>query len=309
MNKQISILGCGWLGLPLAKTLIENGFSVKGSTTSENKLALLEENKIQPFLLSLFEDKIEGNIQEFLNNSEIVIIDIPPSLRGEKKLLDSSTNAQYRQARSDKKKIFVEKIKTLVTQIEKSSIKKVLFVSSTSVYSDVEIFSTPLEVTEKTPTNPDTESGRQLVEVEELLLGNPNFNTIILRFGGLIGEDRHPIKYLAGKENIENPEGPINFIHREDCIGIIITIINLLLDSARSDNKQHNQMLKQVQQDNILFNAVAPQHPTREAYYHKKAENMNLALPTFVKNTISKGKIISSAKIESVLQYTFKKEI
>ena len=290
MNKQISILGCGWLGLPLAKALIENDFSIKGSTTSEDKLALLEDNEVQPFLLSLFEDKIEGNITGFLNESEILIINIPPGLRR-----DSSIS-------------FVEKIKTLVTQIEKSEIKKVLFVSSTSVYSDV----FPIEeFTEETPTNPDTESGRQLVEVEQLLLGNPNFETIILRFGGLIGVDRHPIKFLAGKENVENPEGPINFIHREDCIGIIVEILKRVqidkeLRQAQSDNKE---ILNQVQHDNVVFNAVAPQHPTRLEYYHKKAKNMNLALPTFVKNTISKGKIISSAKIESILLYTFKKEI
>jgi len=34
---QISILGCGWLGLPLAKAILENEFSVKGSTTSREK--------------------------------------------------------------------------------------------------------------------------------------------------------------------------------------------------------------------------------------------------------------------------------
>ena len=278
MNKPISILGCGWLGLPLAKTLIENGFSVKGSTTSENKLSLLEENKIQPFLLSLFEDKIEGNITEFLNNSEVLIIDIPPSLRK-----DTSIS-------------FVAKIKTLVTQIEKSEIKKVLFVSSTSVYRDV----FPIEeITEETPTNPDTESGRQLVEVEELLLGNANFETIILRFGGLIGENRHPIKHLAGKENVENPDGPINIIHQEDCIGIITAILKHHLNSS--------ELSEQI--DNQIFNAVAPQHPTRLEYYHKKAKNMNLALPIFVKDTASKGKIILSTKIATVLSYTFKKEI
>ena len=278
MNKPISILGCGWLGLPLAKTLIENNFSVKGSTTSENKLALLEENKIQPFLLSLFEDKIEGNITEFLNNSEVLIIDIPPSLRK-----DTSIS-------------FVAKIKTLVTQIEKSEIKKVLFVSSTSVYRDV----FPIEeITEETPTNPDTESGRQLVEVEELLLGNANFETIILRFGGLIGENRHPIKHLAGKENVENPDGPINIIHQEDCIGIITAILKHHLNSS--------ELSEQI--DNQIFNAVAPQHPTRLEYYHKKAKNMNLALPIFVKDTASKGKIILSTKIATVLSYTFKKEI
>lgn len=281
MTKQISLLGCGWLGLPLAKTLIENGFSVKGSTTSMNKLLILEENKIEPFLISLFEDKIEGDITGFLKNSEVLVIDIPPGLRK-----DTSIS-------------FVDKIETLVTQIEKSEIKKVLFVSSTSVYEDVEIFSTPLEVTEETPTNPETESGKQLVEVEQLLLDNPHFQTIVLRFGGLIGEDRHPIKYLAGKENVENPDGPINFIHQEDCIGIILEILKQLLDSARSDNKT----------DKIIFNAVAPQHPTREEYYHKKAKNMNLPLPIFAKSTASKGKIINSAKIETVLSYIFKKEV
>lgn len=288
MNKLISILGCGWLGLPLAKTLIENGFSVKGSTTSENKLSLLKENKIQPFLLSLFENKIEGNSKDFLNDSEILIIDIPPRLRR-----DISIS-------------FVDKIKTLVTQIEKSQIKKVLFVSSISVYSDI----FPIkEITEETPTNPDTESGKQLVEVEQLLLGNQNFETIILRFGGLIGEDRHPIKFLAGKENVENPDGPINFIHQEDCIGIITAIIEKGLRQVQSDNKENDEMLKQVQHDNIVFNAVSPQHPKRVEYYHKKAKNMNLALPIFAKNTESKGKIILSTKIETVLSYTFKKEI
>ncbi|MCO6161828.1 SDR family NAD(P)-dependent oxidoreductase [Flavobacterium sp. NRK F7] len=278
MTKQISLLGCGWLGLPLANHLLKNGFSVKGSTTSAHKLELLQEKGIQPYLIALYENTIEGDITSFLKNSEVLVIDIPPNLR-------KDTSAS-----------FVAKIQTLVTQIEKSEIKKVLFVSSTSVYRDV----FPIEeITEETPTNPETESGKQLVEVEQLLLDNPHFQTIVLRFGGLIGEDRHPIKYLAGKENVENPDGPINFIHQEDCIGIILEILEQLLDSARSDNKT----------DKIIFNAVAPQHPTREEYYHKKAKNMNLPLPIFAKNTASKGKIISSAKIETVLSYIFKKEV
>lgn len=278
MNKQISILGCGWLGLPLAKALIENGFSVKGSTTSEDKLSLLETNKIQPYLVSLFENKIEGNITDFLNDSEILIIDIPPGLRR-----DTSIS-------------FVNKIKLLITEIEKSGVKKIIFISSTSVYSDT----FPIqEITEETPTNPDTESGRQLVEVEKLLVKNTHFDSTIIRFGGLIGEDRHPIKYLAGKENVENPDAPINFVHQEDCIGIIEGVIEKKLELNPSDKMQNNQ----------VFNAVAPQHPKRQNYYHKKAKKMNLALPTFAKNSTSKGKIISSKKIESLLSYTFKKEI
>jgi 3-hydroxyisobutyrate dehydrogenase-like beta-hydroxyacid dehydrogenase len=60
--KQISILGCGWLGSPLAKSLLEKGFSVNGSTTSLEKITVLEKAGISAFQINLFEDKIEGNI-------------------------------------------------------------------------------------------------------------------------------------------------------------------------------------------------------------------------------------------------------
>jgi 3-hydroxyisobutyrate dehydrogenase-like beta-hydroxyacid dehydrogenase len=34
-NESISILGCGWLGLPLAGELVREGYAVKGSTNAE----------------------------------------------------------------------------------------------------------------------------------------------------------------------------------------------------------------------------------------------------------------------------------
>ena len=97
-----------------------------------------------------------------------------------------------------------------------------LFISSTSVYGEENLI-----VTEETELNPDTESGKQLVQTEQLLQSNLNFKTTILRFGGLIGEDRHPIKFLAGRKNIENPNAPINLIHQDDCIGIIMEILEI----------------------------------------------------------------------------------
>lgn len=274
MKNKISILGIGWLGFPLAKKLIEFGYEVKGSTTSESKLEHLKSNSIQPFQIELSEKEIKGNIEAFLNDSEFLIIDIPPKLR------------------SNPTENFVEKIKLLTSYIEKSTVKNVLFVSSTGVYADVFPIA---EIDENSIPNPDSESGKQLLQAEEILLSNGNFQTIILRFGGLIGEDRHPIKFLAGKTNVENPDAPINMIHQEDCIGVIC------------------EMLKQAQSDNLvtnsIFNAVAPQHPTRNDYYTKKALELNLPLPTFAENSESKGKIISSEKLEKILRYSFQKEI
>jgi nucleoside-diphosphate-sugar epimerase len=277
---QISILGCGWLGLPLAKALLENKFSVKGSTTSVEKLSSMENSGIQGFQIELSETKIQGEIDSFLKSSKILIIDIPPKLRG------------------NSKEDFVSKIKNLIPFIEKSSIEKVLFISSTSVYGDTSSLDfardDTLSVTEETKTCPDTESGKQLVHVEQLLQSNTNFKTTILRFGGLIGEDRHPIKFLAGRKNIENPDAPINMIHQEDCMGIILGILC---------HPEPTEVWNQT------FNAVAPFHPSRREYYTNKANEFNLALPEFNLECLTFGKTILSSKLETVLRYSFIKPI
>lgn len=262
---KISILGCGWLGLPLAKALLGKGFSVNGSTTSVKKIPILENAGISPFLITLSEYKADGNIADFLENSEILIVDIPPKLRG------------------SEKENFVSKIRNVIPFIEKSSTNKVIFISSTSVYGDKHTV-----VSEKTTPQPDTESGKQLLETEQLLQSNEHFKTTVLRFGGLIGEDRHPIKFLAGRENLDNPDAPVNLIHQEDCIGIILKII-------------------ETNSWNETFNAVTPYHPSRKDYYSQKAIRLNLALPKFNHTAPSIGKTILSDKVETILNYTFTK--
>jgi len=115
---------------------------------------------------------------------------------------------------------------------------------------------------------------------------NFHFQTTILRFGGLIGEDRNPIHFLAGRTNIENPNAPINLIHQEDCIGIILKIIE-------------SNCWEET------FNAVAPFHPNREDYYSQKAKEYKLELPIFATSKPSVGKTILSDKLENVLKYQF----
>lgn len=260
---QISILGCGWLGLPLAKSLLQNGFSINGSTTSLEKIPLLELEGITPFLVRLEEQEISASVTDFLADSQILIINIPPKLRG-----GSTEN-------------FVAKITTLLPFIENSTVEKVLFVSSTSVYGEDNEF-----VTEATVLNPDTEGGRQLAIVENVLQKNSRFQTTILRFGGLISDDRNPVRFLSGRENIENPDTPINLIHQDDCIGIIEKIIAL--------NSWDE-----------TYNAVAPFHPTRQEYYTQKATELNLALPKFAALNTIVGKTILNNKVIEVLDYSF----
>lgn len=260
--RQISILGCGWLGLPLAKSLVEKGFSVNGSTTSAEKIPLLQKDGITPFQILLNENDIDGNVLDFLENAEILIVDIPP------------------KTKANPNENFVSKINTLLTVVEKSNVQKIIFVSSTSVFADDNSV-----VTSETIPNPETENGRQLLLAEQLFKTG-NFQATIVRFGGLIGDDRHPIHFLSGRENVANPEAYVNLIHQKDCIGIIQAIIE-----------------KDIWDE--TFNAVAPQHPSRQTYYNQKAIELNLPLPQFDYSKPSVGKTISDEKIETVLGYQF----
>jgi nucleoside-diphosphate-sugar epimerase len=262
--KQISILGCGWLGLPLAKKLSKIGFSVKGSTTSLEKISVLEDAEIDAFQIEIGESQIKGEINSFLEKSEILIIDIPPKLRKE-----TSEN-------------FVQKIQNLIPFIEKSSVEKVIFISSTSVYADDNSM-----ITDTSQPNSHSKSGKQLAQTEHLLKGNSNFKTTVIRFGGLIGNDRHPIHFLSGRKNIENPDAPINLIQQADCIEIIEGIIK-------------QEYWKET------FNAVAPFHPTRKGYYTQKALELNLSLPEFDEEKPSFGKTIVSNRLENVLNFKFR---
>lgn len=270
--KQISILGCGWLGLPLAQALVEKGYAVKGSTTSIDKMATLENNGIQPFLLALDSESVPDTFPDFLAGSETLIIAIPPKLRGK--------NKDYSDAHNHS---FVKKINNLLPFIKQSTVEKVLFISSTAVYGEANDV-----VDENTIPVPVTESGKQLLEIEQLLLTHTDFKTTILRFGGLIGPDRHPARFLAGKENVPNPEAPINLIDLQDCIGIILKIL--------ATNTW-----------NTTLNAVTPFHPSREVYYTEKALAEKLIPPKFNHDNPSTGKTILSDYLIEKLNYTFAK--
>jgi len=83
LNK-IAILGAGWLGWPLAKKLVEDGYSVNASTTSANKLDALATDGINPFLIQLLPSGPEGESLEAFLNVDLLILNIPPGRRKDK---------------------------------------------------------------------------------------------------------------------------------------------------------------------------------------------------------------------------------
>ena len=261
MKRTISILGCGWLGLTLAEFLISKGFSVKGSTTNPGKLGLLSFSKIDSYLINLTPELKGERINDFFN-SEILIINIPPG------------------GNSDKILFHKEQVESILDEVKKSSITKIIFVSSTSVYGNEN-----RAVTERDELHPETESGKALKKVEELLFFDSSLDKTIIRFGGLIDQDRNPVNYFAGRKNIPGGKIPVNLIHRIDCINIIFEIIT------------QNVW-------NEIFNACADVHLTKKEFYTEAAVKNNLPEPEFVDDD-GDFKIVNSDKLKKVLGYNF----
>lgn len=255
---KIAILGCGWLGFPLAKQLIKQGYFVNGSTTNSDKINTFKNAGITPFLID-FETKPD-NLTDFLN-TDILIITVPP-------------RALY----------YVQHIRQLLPKIEASSIKKVIYTSSISVYGNA-----TGKITEETGTNPTTARAQQALGAEQLLLNNQNFDTTILRLGGLVGANRHPAFHVSGKQ-LKAPHELINLIHLNDCI----SIISLLLKNKTGT---------------AVFNLVNPHHPTKLEYYTTCCEFLKLPLPTAKENVKNNLKEISSEKICTLLNYQFKNNL
>jgi nucleoside-diphosphate-sugar epimerase len=197
----ISILGCGWYGLALAKSLVNKWIKVKGSTTTTDKLSLLAEQGIEPHLIDLTPNA-EIIDQNFFD-CDILWISIPPKAR-------SGQGAEY-----------LLKIERLVELIKTNNIKQVVLISSTGVYGD-----NNTEVTELDTPNPDSESGKILLAAEEMLKQQTEFTTTIIRFGGLIGPGRDPGRFFAGKIDVPNGDAPVNLIHLTDCIDVSNAILD-----------------------------------------------------------------------------------
>ena len=198
-KKNISILGCGWYGLALAKHLISLTYKVKGSTTSAQKAEILNSKGIQGSIIDLGSPTSIENTSFF--SADLLIITTPAK--------DSTSGITY-----------LDQIDNLIKTIIKNKVKLVILISSTSVYGEPN-----REVTENDPPTPNTGTGKLLATAERKFLDCPAFRTTILRFGGLYGPGRDPGRFLAGKKMIPDGLAPVNLIHLQDCIGITISII------------------------------------------------------------------------------------
>lgn len=259
-NKPVvSILGCGWLGLPLAHYLKGKGYLVKGSRTSPEGAQQLIEQGIEGYAVSLGMGSIPGN-QNFWQ-ADILVVNFPPPRQNPEQ--------------------HVAGVQALIGELEKSPIKHVLFISSTSVYADINGV-----VTEDNNETPAKGSGNALRAAEALLMQQSFFTTTVLRPGGLLGYDRLPLTPASVAARVRNWDVPMNVIHRDDVLDIVHTIIE-----------------KQAWGE--IFNACMDEHPARRAYYLAAAKAMGFEIEQPAISDTMPYKIVSSEKLKNKLPYHF----
>lgn len=261
-HTTISVLGCGWLGLPLAEALSAAGFEVKGSVRTAEKKLLLAQKGIRPYQLLLNRENVELDDPSFFD-TDMIITAIPPGRS------------------SDLLSVFPDRIRQLSFYLEKKHVPKILFISSTSVYPELSGV-----VREDNRELPDKASGRTLLQAEKILSGNDAYRTTILRFGGLIGADRDPARFLSRQKGIQEGNKPVNLIHRDDCIAMITELI-------RQDVWGE------------VFNACCPVHPTRKEFYEKASSVSGMPAPEFNEDGPPDWKTVDSSKLINRLNYRF----
>jgi nucleoside-diphosphate-sugar epimerase len=271
MTSPVSILGCGWLGRPLGVHLVDRGRRVRGSTTTADKVDALRQDGIESTLLTL-DPGLSEDDPDALFQSPILVLTVPPP-RGA-----DDVRTRYRRQ--------IDAVRDAAVE---GTVDWVIFTSSTGVYPNVEQTVTEADCPPGQPDalpGPRRATGAAVLEVERLLKETPDFDTTIVRLGGLYGADRNPGRFLAGRTDVGRPQAPVNLLHRDDAVGVCATLLD---QDVRGE----------------VFNACADEHPTRKAFYTRAAAALGLEPPTFDETDTTTGKRVSNAKIKTRCDYQF----
>ena len=260
--KSVAIVGLGWLGLPLALHLKELGWCVKGSKQSPDDAQKLHQLGIETYPFSLSDEmkRLPDHIRP-LFNVDALIITLPPS---------SFSSQQY-----------CEYLAFLTNQAKKQGVQHLIFTSSTSVFPNISG-----QFDESSQLSAETEMGKTLIQAEQCLFQSEISHCDILRLAGLIGKQRHPVKFLAGKHNLKG-YSPVNLVHLEDCIQAITALL-MNPNGLRT------------------YHLCAPIHPTRAEYYTKAAVFYDLSIPQFECSDSDPKRIIMADKICRDLGFTYR---
>lgn len=229
MDKLV-VLGAGWLGKALCQEAINKKWAVEGTRTTKT-----------PDSTYLKELRLHGaELQHTLTLDDAWwVCAIPPKTR--------QANSQY-----------LELLDKCLCLFESMSGKGMILCSSTGVYDQH-----PKTYTECSEIKPSSKRQNTLITAENRVLEKDGK---VLRLAGLVGPNREPGNFIAGKLLPSSANGRVNMVHQNDVINGVFTLI------------------KHWQKADDIYNLSNPWHPTRQMYYQQKCQELGTAPPSFTHN-------------------------
>ncbi|CND93464.1 SDR family oxidoreductase [Yersinia nurmii] len=265
--KKVAIIGLGWLGMPLAQSLLRRGIQVVGSKTTPDGVDAARMSGIECYQLVLTPELIcDPDDLPHLFDADALVVTLPASRTAE-------GGENYFLA-----------VQQVVDSALVYGVPRIIFTSSTSVYGD-----TVGKVKEDSPLNPVSVAGKTLVELEQWLHRLPHTSVDILRLAGLVGNERHPGRFLAGKTGVKGGSQGVNLVHQDD----VIAAIELLLKLPKGGH---------------IYNLCAPKHPVKKDFYPEFARGLQLTPPEFAPEEEEQpSRLVDGSRICSELgfEYTY----
>jgi len=241
--KQISIIGGGWLGQPLAHYLETLGHKVSVSRTSADGVEQLTQNHLQGFEFNLSNEISELTASLKANTPDIVIGCFPPG---------------FRKGQGDEYAYYWNK---LVQICQQSNVSRVVMVSSTTVYPNTaqDMVEDNASLTLASRNDAFTDNAKIMLQAEQYLIDS-GLSYAIVRCSGLIGPERHPSRFASKLKQVSN-QAPANMLHLNDAIGAVSFV--------------------SLNNDNLVVNATTPNTVSKAEFYQAALDNSdsNESLP------------------------------
>ncbi len=264
---QVLIVGCGYLGSVVARSLVSQGHTVFATTRSQEKARTLSQTlQVQTLVVDL----LDPHSLEDLPAVDAVVHCV----------------AYDRRSGHSRQAVSVQGLRNLLKALP-TSVRWVVSTSSTSVYG----LANPQDVTEETPPDPATEAGRVCLEAESVITEQAHrFQAcVILRLSGLYGPGRiiRRDSLLRGEPIATNPDAWLNLVHIDDAAAAVVAAL-------KSPNLTGLQ----------LVNVTDDQPGPRRRYYELAAQLLDAPAPQFLPDSdpLEAGarRRISNARLKSL---------
>lgn len=193
---RVLIAGCGYVGSALGELLASEGHSVFGLRRDPVSLP----DSITPVVADLSRTISSEALPQNLDR-----VFYTASAGG-------SDDAAYRAAYVDGPRNLLEALAP-----QQTNVRRLFFTSSTGVYAQTN----GEWVDEASPTEPESHTGRRLLEGEKVMLEGPVPATVV-RLSGIYGPGRtRSIQRALDTPVGDGPPNYTNRIHRDDCAGVL----------------------------------------------------------------------------------------